>query len=77
MATFKITFVSVDLGRRVSFARSSLGLNSDYLSLKSFIAACAVISKEPDKYPCIQVVVRDSDGISSISSDTLFRAVRI
>lgn len=76
MATFKITFLSVSLGRRVSFARS-IGLKSDFMSLKSFIAACAVISKEPDKYPCIQVVVHDSDGFSSISSDTLFRAVRI
>lgn len=76
MATFKITFNSISLGRRISFAQY-IGLKSDYMSLRSFLAACAVISKEPEKFPCIQVVVHDSDGITSISSDILFSAVRV
>lgn len=76
MATFKITFNSISLGRRISFAQY-IGLKSDYMSLRSFFAACAVISKEPEKFPCIQVVVHDSDGTTCISSDILFSAVRV
>lgn len=75
MATFKITFNSVSLGRRISFSQY-IGLKSDYMSLRAFIAACAVISREPEKFPCIQVFVFDSDGITCISSDVVFRAIR-
>lgn len=76
MVTFKITFLSVTLRRRVSYAQY-VGLRNDYMSLESFIAACAVIASQPDEFPLVQVTVRDISDSSEIkysSSDILFRA---
>lgn len=75
MVTFKITFLSVTLKRRISYAQS-VGLRDDYMPLTSFMAACSVICSQPDIYPLVKVTIRDNDGseIRYSSSDIIFRA---
>lgn len=62
MSDYKISFVSVSLGRRISFAEY-VGVKCDFMPVEMFIAACAIISKHPED--CV------------ISSKVVFKAHRI
>lgn len=75
MVTYKITFLSVTLQRRISYAQF-VGLRDDYMPLNLFMSACAVICSQPDNFPLVQVTIRDNDGseIRYSSSDIMFRA---
>lgn len=75
MATFKITFDSVSLGRRISFAEY-VGVKSDFMPLEMFMVACSVITKHPEDFPCVQVVSRSDTGLE-ISSRILFKAPKV
>lgn len=75
MSDYKISFVSVSLGRRISFAEY-VGVNCDFMPLKMFIAACAIVAKHPEDFPCLQVVTRSDSGLE-ISSCILFKSPKV
>lgn len=74
MSDYKISFVSVSLGRRISFAEY-VGVKCDFMPVEMFIAACAIISKHPEDFPCLKIVSRSEDCV--ISSKVVFKAHRI
>lgn len=74
MADYKITFLSVSLGRRISFAEY-VGVKCDFMPLEMFLVACAIISKHPDEFPCLRIVSRDENCV--ITSKLLFKAPKV
>lgn len=74
MADYKITFVSVSLGRRISFAEY-VGVKGDFMPVDMFVAACAIISKHPEDFPCLRIISRDENCV--ITSKLLFKSHRV
>lgn len=75
MSDYKISFVSVSLGRRISFAEY-VGVKCDFMPLEMFMVACAIITKHPEDFPCLKVVSRSEIG-REISSRILFKAPKV
>lgn len=74
MSDYKISFVSVSLGRRITY-NEYVGIRGTFMPVKMFIAACAIISKHPEDFPCLEIVSRNSDSV--ITSNVVFQAYRI
>lgn len=74
MSDYKISFVAVSLGRRITF-NEYVGVRGEFMPPEMFIAACAIISKHPDDFPCLKIVSRSEDCV--ISSKVVFKAHRV
>lgn len=75
MSYYKISFVSVSLGRRISFAEY-VGVKCDFMPLEMFMVACAIITKHPEDFPCLKVVTRSDTGCE-IPSRCLLKAPKV
>lgn len=71
MVTYKITYLDVTHGRRVSFS-DAIGVKEPFMPLEMFMACIAIITKYPLEYPCVQVTTRC--GKLLIKSNVIFTA---
>lgn len=71
MVGYKITYLDVTSGKRVSFS-DSLGVKESYMPLDMFMASIAIIAKYPLDYPCVQITTRS--GKLKIKSNVIFTA---
>ena len=74
MSDYKISFVSVSLGRRISF-NEYIGVKGEFMPVDMFVVACALISKYPEEFPCVKIVSRSEDCV--VTSEVIFKAHRI
>lgn len=74
MSDYKISFVAVSLGRRITF-NEYVGVRGEFMPPEMFIAACAIISKHPEDFPCLKIVSRSEDCV--ISSKVVFKSYRV
>lgn len=71
MVTYKITYLDVTHGRRVSFS-DAIGVKDAFMPLDMFMVCIAIITKYPLHYPCVQVTTRS--GKLQIKSNVIFTA---
>ena len=60
MVTYKITYLDVTHGRRVSFS-DAIGVKEPFMPLDMFVACIAIITKYPSDYPFIQITTRSGE----------------
>ena len=70
---FRITFMSLDLGRRVNFDVGSWMDKNGFMDVDTFKSSMSYIKKASRDYPCIKIdILIDGNIFFNASSKSLF-----